>query len=233
MKAIGYVRVSTEKQADWGVSLEAQTEKVRAMAVVQGAQSLEMIVDAESAKSLNRSGMTRLLSLVDAGEVDVVIIAKLDRLTRSVADLAELLRRFERRRVSLVSVADSLDTSSAAGRLVLNIMVSVSQWEREAIGERTRDAMRHKRSSGERVGTVPFGYRVAQDDMHLEMEPGEQAVVEQVRAMKAGGSTLRSITAELNRRGFTTRRGTAWRFQYVAQVVRAAEAATLPDARAT
>ena len=100
--------------------------------------------------------MTRLLSLVDAGQIDMVIIAKLDRLTRSVADLAELLKRFEKQRVSLVSVADSLDTSSAAGRLVLNIMVSVSQWEREAIGERTRDAMRHKRASGERVGTVPF-----------------------------------------------------------------------------
>ena len=97
--------------------------------------------------------MARLLALVDAGAVDTVIIAKLDRLTRSVADLAELLKRFERRGVSLVSVADSLDTRSAAGRLVLNIMVSVSQWEREAIGERTRDAMRHKRAKGERVGT--------------------------------------------------------------------------------
>jgi site-specific DNA recombinase len=77
--------------------------------------------------------MVRFLSLVDAGAVDIVIIAKLDRLTRSVKDLAELLERFTRRGVSLVSVADSLDTRSAAGRLVLNIMVSVSQWEREAI----------------------------------------------------------------------------------------------------
>lgn len=128
MKAIGYVRVSTEQQADWGVSLDAQTEKVRAMAVVQGAHSLEVIVDAESAKSFNRSGMARQLSLVDSGEVDVVIIAKLDRLTRSVADLAELLKRFERRQVSLVSIADSLDTSFAAGRLVLNTIVSVSHW---------------------------------------------------------------------------------------------------------
>src|ERR1019366_7210832 len=120
MKAIGYVRVSTEKQADCGVSLEAQSEKVRAMAVVQGAELAEVIIDAgESAKSLNRPGMARLLSLVDAGAVDTVIIAKLDRLTRSVADLAELLKRFERRGVSLVSVADSLDTRSAAGRLVL------------------------------------------------------------------------------------------------------------------
>jgi len=106
--------------------------------------------------------------------------------------------------------------------MVLNIMVSVSQWEREAIGERTRDAMRHKRANSERVGTVPFGYRLAQDGLHLEAEPGEQALVDQVRAMKAAGCTFRSITAELNRQGFTTRRGTAWRFQYVAQVVRAA-----------
>jgi hypothetical protein len=115
MKAIGYARVSTEKQADFGVSLEAQAAKVRAMAVVQGAELVDVLVDAgESAKSLNRPAMARLLALVDSGAVDTVIIAKLDRLTRSVADLAELLKRFERRGVSLVSVADSLDTRSAA-----------------------------------------------------------------------------------------------------------------------
>src|SRR5215468_4250140 len=164
MKAIGYVRVSTEKQADFGVSLEAQSEKVRAMAVVQGAELAEVIIDAgESAKSLNRPGMARLLSLVDTGAVDIVIIAKLDRLTRSVKDLAELLERFTRRGVSLVSVAESLDTGTAAGRLVLNIMTAVSQWEREAIGERTRDAMGHKKANGERVGTIPFGFRMGED----------------------------------------------------------------------
>src|SRR5262245_43477626 len=164
MRAVGYVRVSTEKQADGGVSLDAQAAKIRAMAVVQGVALVETILDAgESAKSLDRPGMARVLALVDAGAIETVIIAKLDRLTRSVADLAELLKRFERRGVSLVSVADSLDTRSAAGRLVLNIMVSVSQWEREAIGERTRDALRHKRAKGERVGTVPYGYRVADD----------------------------------------------------------------------
>jgi DNA invertase Pin-like site-specific DNA recombinase len=215
--------VSTEKQADFGVSLEAQSEKVRAMAVVQGAELAEIIVDAgESAKSLNRPGMARLLASVDAGAVDVVIIAKLDRLTRSVADLAELLKRFERRGVSLVSVADSLDTRSAAGRLVLNIMVSVSQWEREAIGERTRDAMSHKRANGERVGTVPFGYRLAADGSHLEPDSAEQTIVSKVRALKGVGLTTRRIADELNREGLTTRRGTAWRFQYVAEVLKAA-----------
>ncbi len=128
MKTIGYVRVSTDKQADRGVSLDAQAEKIRAMAVVHSAELLDIIVDGgESAKSLNRPGMSRLLALVDAGEVQVVIIAKLDRLTRSVKDLCTLLERFSKRGVALISVAESLDTGSAAGRLVLNIMTAVSQ----------------------------------------------------------------------------------------------------------
>ena len=143
MRAIGYVRVSTDKHADHGVSLEAQKAKIRAMATVQGAEIIELIVDGgESAKDLKRAGMERLLALVEDRKVQTVIIAKLDRLTRSVKDLAEMLERFQRRGVSLVSLAESLDAGSAAGTLVINIMTAVSQWEREAIGERTADALR-------------------------------------------------------------------------------------------
>jgi site-specific DNA recombinase len=222
MRAIGYARVSTDKQADRGVSLEAQTEKVRAMAVVQSAQLVDVIVDAgESAKSLHRPGMARVLSLVDAGAVDVVIVAKLDRLTRSVKDLAELLERFQKRGVSLVSVAESLDTGSAAGRLVLNVMTAVSQWEREAIGERTRDAMSHKRANGERVGTVPFGFRLAADGVHLEAEPGEREIIATIRVLSQDGHTTRRIAEHLNGHGYRTRRGSAWRFEYVASILRA------------
>lgn len=123
--------------------------------------------------------------------------------------------------MSLVSVADSLDTKSAAGRLVLNIMVSVSEWEREAIGERTRDALRLKQSKGERIGNVAFGYRLAADDVHLEAEPTEHQILARMRSVRAAGITLRGIAAQLNREGFTTRRGTAWRHQYVAAVLRA------------
>jgi DNA invertase Pin-like site-specific DNA recombinase len=222
MRAIGYIRVSTDKQADRGVSLEAQSEKVRAMAVVQGAELAEVIVDAgESAKSLDRPGMARLLAMVDSRAVDIVIIAKLDRLTRSVKDLAELLERFTRRGVSLVSVAESLDTGTAAGRLVLNIMTAVSQWEREAIGERTRDAMSHKKANGERVGTIPFGFRMGEDGLLAE-DAAEQGVLARMRELKAAGNTVREIADELNRQGYTTRRGTAWRFQYVAAALKAA-----------
>jgi site-specific DNA recombinase len=115
MKAIGYVRVSTDKQAERGVSLEAQSEKIKAMALVQSAELLDTIVESESAKNLNRPGMAKLLALVEKGKVQAVIVAKLDRLTRSVKDLCELLERFERRGVALISVAESLDTGSAAG----------------------------------------------------------------------------------------------------------------------
>jgi len=221
MKTLGYVRVSTDKQAERGVSLEAQAEKIRAMAVVHNSRLAEIIVDGgESAKSLNRPGMARLLAMVDAGEVQTVIIAKLDRLTRSVKDLCTLLERFERRGVALVSVAESLDTSSAAGRLVLNIMTAVSQWEREAIGERTRDAMRHKRSNGERVGNIPYGYRLATDGRHLEKEPTEQTALAEIRRLRRAGATLRGIAAALNERAFQTRRGTAWRLESVVRVLK-------------
>src|SRR5437867_10736646 len=130
MKAIGYLRVSTDRQAEHGVSLEAQESKIRAMATIHNSELLEVIVDGgESAKSLNRPGLQRLLTLINAGQAQAVIVAKLDRLTRSVKDLCNLLELFEKRKVALISVAESLDTGSAAGRLVITIMGAVSQWE--------------------------------------------------------------------------------------------------------
>lgn len=219
--AIGYCRVSTSQQADGGQSLEAQAEKIKAMAVVQDVELVDIIVDAgESAKSLNRPGMEQLISLVDAGKVKTVIVAKLDRLTRSVRDLGDILDRFQRRGVSLVSVAETLDTGTAAGRLVLNIMASVSQWEREAIGERTRDVLRHKKANGERVGVISFGFRLADDGVHLIEDEQEQEILGRIRELRAAGFSLRDIADELNRQGFCTRRGTEWRFEYIRSILK-------------
>ncbi len=224
MKAIGYVRVSTEKQADFGVSLEAQAEKVRAMAVVQGAELVEVIIDAgESAKSLNRPGMARLLSLVDAGAVDTVIIAKLDRLTRSVKDLAELLERFNRRGVSLVSVADSLDTRYArrAGWCSTSWLRCPSgSGKPSGSGRGTPCTTSGRTVSG--WGRSPSATAWRRTACHLEADPAEQGILSRIRELKAAGHTTRQIADELNRQGFTTRRGTAWRFQYVAEALRAA-----------
>ena len=164
--------------------------------------------------------MARLLALVDAGEVQVVIIAKLDRLTRSVKDLCTLLERFTQRGVALVSVAESLDTGSAAGRLVLNIMTAVSQWEREAIGERPRDALGHKRRQHERLGNLAFGYRLAPDGVHVEPDDAEQAAIAAIRKLRASGRTLRQIAKDLKHEGRRTRRGTEWRLESVFRVVR-------------
>ena len=99
-------------------------------------------------------------------------------------------------------------------------MTAVSQWEREAIGERTRDALSHKRSNGERVGNIQFGYRLCTDGKHVEPEPVEQAVLSEIRALRQSGHTLRGIAAALNGRAFRTRRGSPWRLEHVARVLK-------------
>lgn len=157
-KVIGYIRVSTIAQADSGLSLEAQRAKLTAYATALDLTLVAIIEDAgESAKTLDRPGLTRALAMLDTGEADGLLITKLDRLTRSVRDLADLIERYfsERptvRSCSLLSVQDSIDTRTAAGRLVLNVLVSVGQWEREATAERTRDALQALRARGVKLG---------------------------------------------------------------------------------
>ena len=119
-----------------------------------------------------------------------------------------------------MSVAESLDTGSAAGRLVLNIMTAVSQWGREAIGERTRDALNHKRGKGERVGNIQFGYRLCSDRRHVEPDPGEQAVLAEIQSLRQNGQTLRGIAASLNQRALRTRRGSGWRLEHMARILK-------------
>jgi len=223
MRAVGYVRVSTDQQADNGESLHMQETKIRAMAEVQDAELVEMLVDAgESAKSLQRPGMCQLLELVASKSVDSVIVLKLDRLTRSVRDLADLLDTFDRKGVSLVSVNESLDTGTAAGRLVLNVMASVAQWEREVIAERTREALASKKARGHRIGNIPFGWEIGPDGVRLVENPQEQRVISIIAELRAEGHSLRAIAAELNRQGYRTRSGSTWRHQYVAGIVKEA-----------
>src|SRR6266849_3042786 len=160
-KAVGYIRVSTDKQAEHGVSLDAQQAKFAAYAALYDLTLVEVIVDAGvSAKTLDRPGLQRALGMLRKGEAHALLVAKLDRLTRSVKDLGTLVENyFSSDTITLLSVADNIDTRTAAGRLVLNVLASVSQWEREAIAERTTEALSHKRSKGEKLGgDVPYGY---------------------------------------------------------------------------
>lgn len=218
-RAIAYVRVSTDKQADRGVSLEAQEAKIRAYASVYDLDLVDVVVDAgASAKTLDRPGLSRVLSAVKRGEVDAVVVMKLDRLTRSVADLGTLVDRYFQR-CGLLSVSEQIDTRTAAGRLVLNVLGSVAQWEREAIGERTAVAMKHKAEKGERVGAVPYGFAVAADGVALVEVEAEQAVIGEARTLRAAGLSLRAVAAELTRRGFLARKGRPFAAEQVRRMV--------------
>jgi DNA invertase Pin-like site-specific DNA recombinase len=210
VRAIGYLRVSTEEQAASGLGLEAQEKRVRGYAELYELELVDVIVDAGvSAKTLERPGLARALERLDQGEAQVLLVAKLDRLTRSVVDLGELFERFGPDGAELVSVAENVDTRSAAGRLVLNVLVSVAQWEREAIAERTRAALEAKRARGERAGAIPFGYRLEKGVLIIE-DHDEQVALLLMREHRAAGRSLNAIAQELTRRGYRPR-GRAWR----------------------
>jgi DNA invertase Pin-like site-specific DNA recombinase len=209
-RVVGYVRVSTEEQASEGVSLDAQAAKLRAYADLYGLDLVAVVADAgASAKSLDRPALREALGYLDRLEATGLLVAKLDRLTRSITDLGTLLTGYfgDGGIYRLLSVADSIDTKSAAGRLVLNVLVSVAQWERETIVERTRDAVSHKRRRGERIGQVPYGMRLGPDGMTLEADHAEMQVLLQVRSWHREGWSLGRIAAELTLREVPTKRG--------------------------
>lgn len=219
-KTLAYVRVSTEKQADKGVSLEAQQVKLALYAQLHELELVETIVDAGvSAKTLERPGLQRALEMLKAGQADALLVVKLDRLTRSVRDLGELVEEyFGPNGAALLSVGDNVDTRSAAGRLVLNVLASVSQWEREAIGERTSAAMQHKAAQGEYTGgEAPFGFKVVGD--RVVPEPAEQVVVDAAKALRGAGLSLRKVAAQLAARGFRSRAGTPFEAAQVQRMV--------------
>jgi DNA invertase Pin-like site-specific DNA recombinase len=221
-RTIAYLRVSTDKQADKGVSLDSQRAKVAAYAQLYDLELVEVIIDkGESAKTLNRPGLQRALAMLKSGAADALLVVKLDRLTRSVADLATLVERhFASGKSALLSVGEQIDTRSAAGRLVLNVLASVGQWEREAIGERTSAAMELKASRGEFTGgEAPYGYRLALDGVHLEELEAEQGVLAKARELRAAGLSLRATAAALDRLGFKSRVGKVFAAAQVARMV--------------
>ncbi|PZM63339.1 hypothetical protein DOE73_22410 [Paenibacillus dendritiformis] len=160
MKTAIYVRVSTDEQAEEGYSIEAQKRKLLAYIESQDWTLFDVFIDdGYSAKDLERPEMQRLLQSVTDNQIDVVLVYRLDRLTRSAADCDKLLKLFEKHNVKFQSSTESFETRTAAGRLFIRLIADLAQWERETIAERVRLGMEQKVREGKKPGgKFPYGY---------------------------------------------------------------------------
>lgn len=194
---IGYVRVSTAEQADSGLGLAAQKASIAAYAVQRGWELAELYEDAgASGKALRgRPGLAAALDALDSGRAGVLLVAKLDRLARSVADFAGLVRRAEREGWSLVVVDLQVDMSTPTGGLLANVTASVAEWEQKTIGQRTKEALAVRRAEGVRLGRPRI------------LDP---AVARRIRRQRTRGRTLQAIANDLNDAGIKTATGRTW-----------------------
>ena len=206
MRVFGYVRVSTKEQAESGLGMEAQMKKIRAYCELYELELVDILIDdGYSGKTLDRPALKELIQCLEKGEAEGVVIAKLDRLTRSVADMGILLEKIFNKK-QLFSVSENVDTRTPSGRLVLNVLISVAQWERETIVERTKDALRAKREKGEKTGgDVPFGYD--EKDGKLIPNAKEQRIIKLIKRLRDKGYGLKRIAKYLNENGFRTKKG--------------------------
>jgi site-specific DNA recombinase len=193
-----YLRVSTDEQVSEGYSISAQKERLEAFAKSQGWAVTEYYIEeGQSAKDMNRPELQRLLTDVKAGGMDIVLVYRLDRLTRSVLDLYRLLNLFEENKVAFRSATEVYDTTTAMGRLFITLVAALAQWERENLAERTRMGLLEMARQGKRPGTKePYGYSLV--DGQLIINPAEAAIVRKIYDMYSRGYGVRKIIAWLN-----------------------------------
>lgn len=224
MRLIGYVRVSTDKQVDSGLSLDAQRKKLASYCELYGHVLVDVLEDAgASAKSIDRPALRTAMTRLKAGEADGLLVAKLDRLTRSVSDLCALVDTFASERRELLSVAEQIDTSTAGGRMVVNMLGVIGQWEREVIGERTRAALAELKAGGVKLGPAPLGWRHA-EGRSVVVDPTEQAVVDRVLELHDQGLAVRAIAERLAAEGRPTKSGGRWHPTTVQRILARARA---------
>jgi site-specific DNA recombinase len=198
-KVSAYIRVSTEKQGESGLGLEAQRQAITLYCMLYKREIVGWYEDQQSAKTAARPALKKAM----AAKLPIVV-AKLDRLTRSLTDLATIASQHE-----VISVAENIDSTNASGRLIINLLGSVAQWEREAVGERVSAALQAKKKRGERIGRPPYGLRSEGHGNFLPHEE-ERALIRDVRRMRGEGRTLVGICDALNKSGRLTRSGCLW-----------------------
>src|SRR5438552_16319423 len=205
-----YTRKSTEHNLDLAfTSLDAQREACEAYIKSQAHEGWRASPGryddgAFSGASLDRPALQKLLDDVREGTIDIVLVYKVDRLTRSLADFAKLIELFDAHGVSFVSVTQSFNTSSSMGRLTLNVLLSFAQFERELIGERVRDKIAASKRKGLWVGgPVPLGY--AAMDKKIVVVPAEAEVVRMIFAQYLQLGSIRAVAEELDRQGIRSK----------------------------
>jgi DNA invertase Pin-like site-specific DNA recombinase len=190
---VAYTRVSTSEQADSGAGLGAQRAAIDAAAEARGWTVVARFEDAGiSGSSLNRPGLTDALATLESGRASAVVVAKLDRLSRSLMDFSALMERARRRGWALVALDLGVDTTTPAGEMLANVLASFAQYERRIIGQRTKDALAEKRRHGVRLGRPRLT---------------DETVVARIVAAREAGQTLASIADDLNADGVPTARG--------------------------
>jgi site-specific DNA recombinase len=208
MKAIGYVRVSTEGQASEGVSLDAQHAKITAWSVVTGAELVKVCVDAgiSGFKASNRAGLQEALTLACEHKAALVVYS-LSRLARSTKDAIAMSERLDKAGADLVSLSERIDTTSAAGKMIFRMLAVLAEFERDQISERTKTAMQHMRTQNQRIGTVPYGFDLKSDGCTLTPNTLEQTAIVLISNLHTQGRSLRQIARELEQHGIVTKTG--------------------------
>jgi len=208
MRAIGYVRVSTQEQARHGISLDMQRSKIRAYAELEGMELVDIIADEGiSGCSIKiRPGIQTVLEKVRRREVDAVVVYKLDRLARNTVEALGIARLLDRKGIALHSITEKLDTQSAMGRFFFALLASIAEMERGIISERIKSAMERKRERGEACsGTAPYGFYI-QDGM-LVPDSYEEIVIERIRSLRREKHTVHQIVDILEQEGVHNREG--------------------------
>ncbi len=219
MKAIGYIRVSTQGQADEGISLDAQRAKIEAWADLNGYELAGIYEDAGiSGTKADRPGLAAALAAVGKG--DALVVYSLSRLARSTKHTIEVSERLAKAGADLVSISEKIDTTSAAGKMVFRMLAVMAEFERDLVSERTSNALQHKKAQGGRVGSIPYGKRLG-DDGKLVDDEAEQEVIRLVKLLRDGGMSYPKIAAGLEARSMKPR-GKAWHPQTVKNIAEAA-----------
>jgi site-specific DNA recombinase len=213
VRCVVYTRKSTEEGLDQEFnSLQAQREAGEAFILSQKHMGWTLIPDqyddgGYGGGNLDRPALQRLLQDIERGRIDCVVVYKVDRLSRSLLDFARLMERFERRSVSFVSVTQPFNTTTSLGRLILNVLLSFAQFEKDIIGERTRDKMSAARRKGKWVGGTPvLGYDV--EGGRLVVNESEANQVREIFELYRRQASLEAVAEELGRRGWQTK---SWR----------------------